>query len=135
MTEFELAQWSSKWHKIDPDKSNYIDFHQYYEIRDWLGIAFAQRLQESNDSLNNHALSTIILQGPEPKCTGSRFIRWLKKKLVPAPEILRIIFDDKYYTDVDMAAIAYYPVNQWYDMIMPHVRHLIIKSKEETKHD
>ena len=134
MTESELTQWSIKWHKIDPDKSSYIDFHQYCEIGDWIGRAFAQRLLESNDNINNHALSSIILQG-EPKYTGSRFVRWLKKKLIPAPEMLRIIFDNKYYTDVDMTAIAYYPVNQWYDMIMPHVLYLINKSKEETKHD
>lgn len=25
-------EWYRNWHEIDPDKSNYISFHQYYKL-------------------------------------------------------------------------------------------------------
>lgn len=131
--EFE-SEWYSNWHEIDPYKSNYITFHQYCQIQDVLGATAARILQQSNDSLKNHSLATIILQGPE--YNGSRFIKWLKKKLgIPVrPERMRIILDDKYFTDIAMDVFITVPEVHWYGTAgVPQLQRLIKKLKEEIK--
>lgn len=129
------SEWYSNWHEIDPDKSNYINFHQYCEIGDMIGETVERFLRQSNDSLKNHMLSVHILQGPEYEfTTGSRFIRWLKKKLSNSkpPERLRIVLDE-YYTDITMELFNYTYKNQWVDMITPSIQLLIKKLKGEVK--
>lgn len=132
--KYYIEQWYKDWHKIDPDQSEYINFHQYCEIRDVIALLAAATLQESNDSLNNHSLSTLILQGPE--YTGSRFIKWLKKKLgIPVRhERLRIIIDDKCGTDIDMdfiLKIICRPIEyQLRGVLYNHMQRLIKKLKE-----
>ena len=133
------SEWYSKWHKINPDKSNYISFHQYCKLQDAISMRAEMILRRySNDSLKNHMLCVYILQGPEQEYTGSRFIRWLKKKLfgsVP-PEILRIVLDDKYYTDILMDAVISLTEVERIDIIFnPMIQRLIKKSKETNNDD
>lgn len=127
-------EWYRNWHEIDPDKSNYIDFHQYCEIGDMLAIAAQRILRRSNDSLRNHMLSVHILQGPEYEfTTGSRITRWLKKKLCKSKpnEILRIVLDDKYYTDILMDVVVGMSDVERLDIVInPIIQKLIKKSKE-----
>lgn len=128
-------EWYRKWHEIDPDKSNYISFHQYCKLQDDIAIITEMILRRySNDSLKNHMLSVHILQGPEYEfTTGSRFTRWLKKKLCkPKPsEILRIVLDDKYYTDILMdVVVGMSDVEQLDNVINPMIQRLIKKSNE-----
>lgn len=133
------SEWYRNWHEIDPDKSNYINFHQYYEIGDMLAIAAERILRQSNDSLKNHMLFIHIIQGPEYEyTTGSRFTRWLKKKLCKSkpPEILRITLDDKYFTDIVMDVFVDVPKIYWHDMVgVPQLQRLIKKSKEDNNDD
>lgn len=135
--EFE-SEWYRNWHKIDPIKSNHINFNQYCRIQDVLSMTAEGILRQSNDSLKNHSLATIILQGPEYEFkSGSRFIRWLKKKLFsePRPERFRIILDDKYFTDVDIDVFNFVPEVHWHDIVAePKLQGLIKKSKE-TKYE
>lgn len=128
------SEWYRNWHEIDPDKSNYISFHQYCKLQDAIAIRTEMILRRySNDSLKNHMLFVHILQGPEQEYTGSRFTRWLKKKLfgsVP-PEILRIVLDDKYYTDIIMDAVVGISDVERLDIVInPMIQRLIKKSKE-----
>lgn len=128
-----IEQYNKDWHEISADKSTYISFKQYIAIQHKIGIAAATVLQQSNDSLKNHSLSTRIIQGPEQEFTGSKFIKWLKKKLFETrPEIFRIILDDKYFTDIDMNAIIGMPFNSLYEeVLIPRVTNLIKKSQEK----
>lgn len=45
------SEWYSNWHKIDPDKSNYIDMHRYCEIQDVIAIAAESRTNEAKAAL------------------------------------------------------------------------------------
>lgn len=128
------SEWYSNWHKIDPDKSNYIDMHRYCEIEDVIAIAAERILRQSNDSLKNHMLFVYILQGPEYEyTTGSRFTRWLKKKLCKSKpsEILRIVLDDKYFTDILMdVVVGLSDVGRVDTVFNPMIQRLIKKLKE-----
>lgn len=141
MTEIDefKSEWYRNWHKIDPDKSNYISFHQYYKLSDLIGITAERILRQSNDSLKNHMLFTHILQGPEYEfAIGSRFTRWLKKKLCKSKpsEILRISLDDKYYTDILMDVVVGLSDVERIDMVFkPMIQRLIKKSKEDNNDD
>lgn len=131
-------EWYRKWHKIDADKSNYISFHQYCKLQDIIAIIAERILRQSNDSLTNHMLAVYILQGPEYEYTGSRFTRWLKKKLLPPwlirPEILRIVLDNKYFTDILMdVAVSLTDVELADTVFNPMIQKLIKKSKESLK--
>ena len=129
------SEWYRNWHEIDPDKSNYISFHQYYKLSDLIRLIAARILRQSNDSPENHRLSIIILQGPEYEfTTGSRFTRWLKKKLCKSKpsEILRISLDDKYYTDILMDVVVGLSDVEQIDLVFePMIQRLIKKSKED----
>lgn len=128
--EFE-SEWYRKWHEIDPGKSNYITFHQYCNLSDLIAIIVERILRQSNDSLKNHMLFVHILQGPEYR--GSRFSKWLKKKLgIPVkPEILRIVLDDNYITDILMdVVVCLTDVEQVDTVYSPMIQKLIKKSKE-----
>lgn len=130
------SEWYYNWHKIDPIKSNYVDFNQYCRIQDVIAMTAEDILRQSNDSLKNHDLATIILQGPEYEFKfGSRFIRWLKKKLFsePRPERLRIILDDKYFSDIDMAVFNFVPEVHWHDLIAEMHLQILIKEAKEVK--
>ena len=122
------------WREIRPDESDYIDELTYYEILDIINITARRLLCQSNDSLKNHCLSIRMLQGPEYEfTTGSRFIRWLKKKLLPLkrPEILRIVLDDKYFTDITMDVFIDIPEEHWNGIVaVPQLQRLIKKLKE-----
>lgn len=127
-------EWHGKWHKIDADKSNYISFHQYYKLQDIIAIIAERILRQSNDSLKNHMLFVYILQGPEYEyTTGSRFTRWLKKKLCKSKpsEILRIVLDDKYFTDILMdVVVGLSDVGRVDTVFNPMIQRLIKKLKE-----
>lgn len=137
MSEYEIAQYMTnwnKWHEIDPVKSNYINFHQYCEIQDIIAMTAERILRQSNDSLKNHMLFTHILQSPELEFTGPRFIRWLKKKLLPSKrlEIMRIVLDGKYFTDIGMDLFTEVPEKDWHDIIgVPQLQSLIKKLKKD----
>lgn len=128
------SEWYRNWREIRPDESDYIDEITYYEILDIIDITARRLLRQSNDSLKNHDLSIRVLQGPEYEfTTGSRFIRWLKKKLLPlkSPEILRITLDDKYFTDITMSVFTDIPEDHWQDIVaIPQLQRLIKKLKE-----
>lgn len=134
MTEVELNNYLSKFHRIDPDKSNYITFKQYCKLGDVVADLAAQALLENDDDIrNNHSLSTIILQGPEyDYSSDTLFVRLYKKYILhtPRPERLRIVLDDKYCTDVDMTAVStLQSIEDVVDLLKPRVFSLIKKSK------
>lgn len=127
-----VEQLNKDWHKISPEESNYINFHQYCELLDVIGDITQMFLLQSNDSLKNHkGLYCMLLQGPEQEYTGSKFIKWLKKKLMGRPEILRIVFDDKYFTDVDMMAIIAQSKIKVCELLTSNIAKLIKKSQEK----
>ena len=133
------SEWYRNWHEIDPDKSNYISSRQCCMLLDLIRLIAARILRQSNDSPENHRLSIIILQGPEYQfITGSRFTRWLKKKLCKSKpsEILRIVLDDEYYTDILMDAVISLTDVERIDIIFnPMIQRLIKKSKETNNDD
>ena len=127
--------WFRDWHKIMPDQSHYIrNMHNYCQLQDAISIPAQKILLKSNDSLTNHTLDTYILQGPEYEfTTGPRFIRWLKKKIFGThpSEILRIVFDDKYYTNILLDAAVCRPTEELIDFYTPTIERLIMKAKNE----
>lgn len=133
MTELEqinntLEDRHKDWHKIMPDKSNYINMHQYFRIQDVIALFAAIILREAGDNVMNHSLSTIILQEPDnTKCT--RFTKWLKKKLFGPnqDEVIRIIFDNNWCLDISLPITDFVFV---YTMLRPQLQSLIEKSKE-----
>lgn len=138
MSEYEIAQYITnwnKWHEIDPTKSNYINFHQYRKIQDIIAMTVERLLRQSNDSLENHILFTLILQSTELEFTGPRFIRWLKKKLLPSKrlEIMRIVLDGKYFTDIGMDLFTEVPEKDWRDIIGVPLLQSLIKKLKKTK--
>lgn len=130
------SEWYYNWREIRPDESDYIDELTYYEILDIINITARRLLRQSNDSLKNHMLSVHIMQRPEYEpTTGSRFTRWLKKKLLPPwlirPEIFRIVLDDKYFTDITMDVFIDIPKEHWHDIVaVPQLQRLIKKLNE-----
>ena len=127
------SEWNRNWHEIDPINSNYITFHEYCEIQDVIAIIAALIFQQSNDDIKNHTIFTKILQGPKYKfITGSRFIRWLKEKLLSPPhhERLRIIIDDKVFTDISIDAFFPTYLEHINVIVRPLIQDLIKKLKE-----
>ena len=133
------SEWYRNWHEIRPDESNYISSRQCCMLLDLIRLIAARILRQSNDSLENHRLSIIILQGPEYQfITGSRFTRWLKKKLCKSKpsEILRIVLDDEYYTDILMDLVVGLGADQTDEFVLnPMIERLIMKSKEDNNDD
>lgn len=125
------SEWYYDLREIRPDESNYVDELTYYEILDVINITAERMLRQSNDSLKNHCLSIRILQGPE--YNGSRFIKWLKKKLgIPVRhEILRITLDE-YFTYITMSVFTDIPEDHWQDIVaIPQLQRLIKKLNED----
>lgn len=133
----QINELNLNLHKIDPDKSNYISFHKYYVLSDIISDMVEMKLRRYlNDSLKNHALSIYIMQGPEHMYTGTRFVRWLKKKFfrINPAEILRIVLDDKYCVDIGMEVITGdSTLEQINDLITPMIRGLVKKLEEHNK--
>lgn len=141
MDEFK-SEWYRNWHVIDADKSNYINFHTYCVILDVIGVIAEGLLRQSNDSLKNHMLFSHILQGPEYEfTTGSRFTRWLKKKLFKSypPEILRVELDNKYFIDISIDMFIANDIDcdieLTEEIVRPHIKYLIRKLKEDNNDD
>lgn len=131
-SKFEIAQYISNWRVIEPEKSNYINKEQFHNIEDLIVIITEEELRKLNESHDKHFVYAMIQQGPDYRhMKGPRFIQWLKKKLLPPPlERIRIVLDDKYFTDVDITAVANAPLQRLPDILKPRVLSLIEALKE-----